>query len=262
MEKIKPFLECMKNSDISSAYALLLEDFGDDETNSLAKIFQSVLTSHFIRQRSGKMNALANLKRTGFNPSLVIDVGAQVGTPELYQTFPEAHHIFIEPVIECIPILQEIANQLTSAVIYNCAISNINGQTELSVTDSKQYASIDESIGAEIRNIEVKTIDSIIEDFPKINGSTLLKIDVDGPEIKVLQGSKYLLKQDCVVVIEASMADEAPRFSRVVEYLSAFGYEVYDIVDPLYRQSDWHLWQVDLILVKKDSPLWGPKTYI
>lgn len=262
MEKIKPFLECMKNSDINSAYSLLLEDFGDDETNTLAKIFQSVLTSHFIRQRSGKMNALLNLKRTGFNPSLVIDVGAQVGTPELYQTFPDAHHIFIEPVIECIPTLQHIASDLKSVTIYNCAISNINGETELSVTDSKQYASIDESIGKETRIIEVKTVDSILEDFPKINGSILLKVDVDGPEVKVLQGSKSLLKQDCVVVIEASMADENPRFNRVVEYLSAYGYEVYDIVDPLYRQSDWHLWQVDLIFVKKDSPIWGPKTYI
>jgi FkbM family methyltransferase len=261
MEKIKPFLECMKNSDINSAYSLLLEDFGDDETNALARIFQSVLTSHFIRQRSGKMNALLNLKRTGFNPVLVIDVGAQIGTPELYQAFPDAQHIFIEPVIECIPTLEHIASDLKSATIYNCAISNINGVTELSVTDSKQYASIDENIGAEIRTIEVRTVDSIIEDFPKINGSILLKIDVDGPEIKVLQGSKSLFNQDCIIVIEASMADENPRFSRVVEYLSAYGYEVYDIVDPLYRQSDWHLWQVDLIFIKKGSPIWGSKIY-
>jgi FkbM family methyltransferase len=261
MEKIKPFLECMKNSDISSAYSLLLKDFGDDETNALAKIFQNVLTSHFIRQRSGKMNALLNLKGMGFNPSLVIDVGAQVGTPELYQTFPDAHHIFIEPVIECIPTLQNIAKELRFVTVYNCAISNINGEIELSVTDSKQYSSIDEKIGAEIRTIEVKTVDSIVAELPKIIGSTLLKVDVDGPEVKVLQGSKSLLKQDCIIVIEASMADENPRFSRVVEYLSAYGYEVYDIVDPLYRQSDWHLWQVDLIFVKKDSHIWGPKTY-
>jgi hypothetical protein len=95
-----------------------------------------------------------------------------------------------------------------------------------------------------------------------VSGQILLKIDVDGPEIKVLQGAKSILAQGCVIVIEASMADENPRFGRIVDYLSPYGYQVYDIVDPLYRQNDWHLWQVDLILVKQDSSLWGPKSYI
>jgi hypothetical protein len=154
-----------------------------------------------------------------------------------------------------------IANSLPQASILNCAVSNFNGESNISLTDSKQYSSIEEIIGLENRTIEVRTIDSICEEF-KISGQVLLKIDVDGPEIRVLQGSKSLLKQGCVIVIEASMADEKPRFSSVVDYLSSYGYDVYDIVDPLYRQSDWHLWQVDLIFMKKDSSLWGAKTYI
>jgi hypothetical protein len=115
-------------------------------------------------------------------------------------------------------------------------------------------------MGDESREIEVKTVDSIYEDI-HIEGPVLLKIDVDGIEVKVLQGAKSILRNDCVVVIEASIADESPRFNRVVEYLSSYGYEVYDIVDPLYRQSDWHLWQVDLIFVKTQSPTWGSKAY-
>jgi hypothetical protein len=115
-------------------------------------------------------------------------------------------------------------------------------------------------MGDESREIEVKTVDSIYEDI-HITGPVLLKIDVDGIEVKVLQGAKSILRNDCVVVIEASVADESPRFNRVVEYLSSYGYEVYDIVDPLYRQSDWHLWQVDLIFVKNHSPTWGSKAY-
>lgn len=260
-QKMNNFLDCIKNSDISRAYSLLLQDFGDSETNKLAHNLQEIMTSHFIRQRSGKMNALLNLKNSGFMPRLVIDIGAQVGTPELYQTFPDAHHIFVEPVVECIPILEGIGTQLKSVTIYNCAVSNINGETQLSVTESKQYASIDENIGSEVRTIEVRTVDSLIEEAPNVAWPVLLKIDVDGPEIKVLQGSKSLLRQGCVVVIEASMGDKNPRFARVIEYLSSYGYEVYDIVDPLYRHSDWHLWQVDLIFAKKDSPIWGEKSY-
>jgi hypothetical protein len=156
--------------------------------------------------------------------------------------------------------LNDIAKQLKTATVFNYAVSNFIGTTSLSLTPSRQYSSIDSKIGDESREIDVTTVDALFEDL-QIEGPVLLKIDVDGIEIKVLQGAKSVLRHDCVVVIEAAMAEANPRFNRIVEYLSSYGYEVYDIVDPLYRQSDWHLWQVDLIFVKKDSAVWGAKTY-
>lgn len=262
MEKINTFLEFIKKSDLNSAYAILHEKSESDDFNQISNVLKTVLTSHFLQQRAGKMNALINLKKSGFSPSLVIDVGAQIGTPELFHVFPDAHHIFIEPVMECIPHLQHIASQLKSVDIHNCAISNINGKTEISLTPSRQYASIDHKIGDEVRTIDVKTIDSIVEELPlETTREILLKIDVDGPEIKVLQGSKSLLKSNCILLIEASIADEFPRFNKLIDYLSAYDYDVYDIVDPMYRQSDWHLWQVDIILAKRTSYIWGEKKF-
>lgn len=260
-ESFKSFLKAIKSAEIEKAYSLLQQDFHDADDLKIAEEFRKILTSHFIRQRQSKMSGLFNLKKSGFIPDVIIDVGAQTGTQELYTVYPEARHIFIEPVSECLDSLYEISKRLKSAEILNCAVSNFNGETNLSINDSKQYSSIDVFLSEDIRAIEVKTIDSICEDL-QISGEVLLKIDVDGPEVKVLQGSKILLKKGCIIVIEASMADEHPRFSKIVDYLSTFGYEVFDIVDPLYRQTDWHLWQVDLIFVKKDSPFWGPKTYI
>lgn len=255
------FLNALAESNLETAYILLGKEFSDPKDINLSVKLREICTSHFIRQRGSKLNALFNLKKSGFNPTIVFDVGAQVGTPELYGAYPDAHHVFIEPVAECLPVLNDIANQLRSASVINCAVSNINGTTSLSVTPSKQYSSIDTKMGDESREIEVKTVDSIYEDI-QIEGPILLKIDVDGIEVKVLQGSKSILRNDCVVVIEASISDENPRFNKVVEYLASYGYEVYDIVDHLYRQSDWHLWQVDLIFVKTNSPIWGSKHYV
>lgn len=254
------FLKTLAESGLHAAYPLLPENLDNSVDQKIASELRAICTSHFIRQRASKLNALFNLKNSGFNPAVVFDVGAQVGTPELYNAYPDAHHVFIEPVIECIPILNEIAKQLHSARVISCAVSNINGTTTLSVTPSRQYSSIDAKMGDESREIDVKTVDAIYEDI-HIEGPILLKIDVDGIEIKVLQGSKSILQKDCVVVIEASIADEGPRFNGVVEYLSSYEFVVYDIVDPLYRQRDWHLWQVDLIFVKTTSPIWGSKTY-
>jgi FkbM family methyltransferase len=255
------FLESLSNADLTESYMQLSHDFTNPQDKIIADKLREICTSHFIRQRSSKLNALFNLKKSGFNPKIVFDVGAQVGTPELYNSFPEAHHVLIEPVSECLFILNDIASRLQSSTVINCAVSNVNGLTSLSLTPSRQYASIDAKIGDESREIEVKTVDSIYEDI-HIEGPILLKIDVDGIEVKVLQGSKSILRNDCVVVIEASISDENPRFNKVVEYLASYGYEVYDIVDHLYRQSDWHLWQVDLIFVKTNSPIWGSKHYV
>lgn len=254
------FLNALANFGLHAAYPLLPEQIDNPNDQKIVNELRSICTSHFIRQRSSKLNALINLKQSGFNPAIVFDVGAQVGTPELFTAFPESHHIFIEPVEECLPILNEIASKLPSAKVLNCAVSDVNGITTLSVTPSRQYSSIMTKMGDESREIEVKTVDSIFEDT-SITGPVLLKIDVDGIEVKVLQGAKSILRGDCVVVIEASIADENPRFNKVVEFLSSYGYEVYDIVDPLYRQSDWHLWQVDLIFVKTNYFTWGSKDY-
>jgi FkbM family methyltransferase len=255
------FLSALRDSDLHKAYLFLSQEFTNASDKKIADELRAICTSHFIRQRSGKLNALINLKKSGFDPKIVFDVGAQVGTPELYGAYPDAHHVFIEPVAECLTTLNEIANQLQSATVINCAVSNVNGTTSLSVTPSRQYSSIDAIIGDESRVVDVKTVDNIYEDI-HIDGPVLLKIDVDGIEIKVLQGSKSILRNDCVVVIEASISDENPRFNKIVEYLASYGYEVYDIVDHLYRQSDWHLWQVDLIFVKTNSPIWGSKHYV
>ena len=254
------FLHTLAESGPHAAYPLIPEILDNPVDQKIATELRAIFTSHFIRQRASKLNALFNLKNSGFNPAVVFDVGAQVGTPELFNAYPDAHHVFIEPVLECIPILNEIADTLHSASVINCAVSNVNGITTLSVTPSRQYSSIDAKMGDESREIDVKTVDAIYEDI-HIEGPVLLKIDVDGIEIKVLQGSKSILRKDCVVVIEASIADEGARFNGVVEFLSSYGFAVYDIVDPLYRQKDWHLWQVDLIFVKTSSPIWGSKNY-
>jgi FkbM family methyltransferase len=227
----------------------------DENSKKITEQLRVICTSHFIRERQNKLGTLLNLKKSGFSPSLVFDVGAQIGTPELYTAFPDAHHIFIEPVAECIPTLNEISKQLKSCTVLNCAVSNVNQTKRLSVSQSKQYSSIDAQMGEESRDIEVRTIDSIYENYTPVE-SILLKIDVDGVELDVLKGSKSVFDNECVIIIEASMAERNPRFQKIVEYLASYDFKVIDIVDPLYRPSDWHLWQVDLVFAKNNSKLW------
>lgn len=250
------FLEEISKTSMQNAYHLLDSAEMDETDRKITEQLKIICTSHFIRERQNKLGALLSLKRNGFNPSIVFDVGAQVGTPELYTAFPDAHHIFIEPVAECIPILNEIAAKLKSCSVMNCAVSNVNQNKKLSLSESKQYSSIDIILGEEFRDIEVKTIDAIYEDYAPTS-SILLKIDVDGVELEVLKGSKSIFNSECVIIIEASIGELNPRFQIITEYLASYDFKIIDIVDPLYRPNDWHLWQVDLIFAKTKSDLWA-----
>jgi FkbM family methyltransferase len=183
-----------------------------------------VFTSYFIQQRGTKHGALINLKKSGFSPACVIDVGAQVGTPELYNVFPNSKHLFIEPVSECIDELNRIAASLPDAKVFNCAVGNEDVSAILSMSDTKQYSSIVSSLGGESRIVDVKKVDSIFKQ-ERVDGSILLKIDVDGAEENVLQGSQEVLSNDCVVVIEATLADSSPRFGRIVDFMESHGYQ-------------------------------------
>lgn len=259
-KNIQMFLEALSTGNLHSAYQYLDTQSMNESDKKVAEQLKIISTSHFMRERQNKLGSLNNLKRSGFNPSLVFDVGAQVGTPELYTAFPNAHHIFIEPVEECIPILNEISNVLKSCTVLKCAVSNVNGRNRLSVSESKQYSSIEVNLGEEFREIEVRTLDSIYEEFTH-SKSILLKIDVDGVELDVLKGSKSLFENECVIIIEASLGENNPRFFKITDYLYSYGFKVIDIVDTLYRPNDWHLWQVDLVFAKSESGLWNGFNY-
>src|SRR5262245_6732413 len=58
--------------------------------------------------RASMRGAFEQLKRMGFRPRTVIDVGVAWGTPDLYAEFPEAEILLIEPQAEFEPWLKKI----------------------------------------------------------------------------------------------------------------------------------------------------------
>src|SRR3954449_6529991 len=58
---------------------------------------------------------LAHVKRLGFAPATVIDVGVAYGTPELYDAFPDARFLLVDPLEEYAPAIDGIVARLRSA---------------------------------------------------------------------------------------------------------------------------------------------------
>src|SRR5258708_6407888 len=59
--------------------------------------------------------ALEHVRNLGFSPATAIDVGVATGTFEIYEAFPNARHLLVEPVAEFKPAIDKIVSSLANA---------------------------------------------------------------------------------------------------------------------------------------------------
>lgn len=202
--------------------------------------------------RNSKFGSLVNLRNLGFYPKVVFDVGAQIGTFELYRSFPQSKHILIEPVQENEPHLVKVCEQLEDADFIIAAATSQSGTVEMRVTPNFQYASICTDGGGQTGDRHQRTVPAVsLDDICQergLFGPYLIKIDVDGEEVEVLKGARQTLKETEYLVIEATLFGQ---LYDVMDFMRAEGFVAYDIVDHMYRPHDRALWQVDMAFVKE-----------
>lgn len=213
-----------------------------------------------LEERITKRASLGMIKKIIPPPSTVIDIGVQKGTIELYETFPEAHHLLYEPVQEHEDDLKRIAASLPHCDYAIAAVTNVDGEVNLSVTPNHMYAAVtqdDQVANREVRTVRAARLDTLVSEATA-DVPFLIKIDTDGHEIAVLEGAGQTLKNTACVVIESTLFIQ---FHDVIDFMRGEGFVVYDILEPLYRLLDDALWQVDLVFVPEHSPLRMQKNY-
>tara|TARA_Y100000310_G_C20697331_1_gene826646 strand:- start:4744 stop:5490 length:747 start_codon:yes stop_codon:yes gene_type:complete len=127
-------------------------------------------------------------------------------------------------------------NQLKNVNVYNVAVTDKNGTIKIpSRSKPSPFFSIAES-GKDTEFIEMDAI--ALDDFytEKDYKPDVLKIDVEGAEMQVLQGMKSLLEtRDLVLFIELH-GNVLPNFGssskEVINYLIDKGYMIYEIENP------------------------------
>ena len=212
--------------------------------------------------RNTMTGSLLLAKKLGFEPKTVIDVGAALGTFNLYETFPNARHLLIEPIAENEPYLAKICHKLKSAEYIIAAATKASGMFTLSVSPGLVHSSASEGTNADssnpyLRNIRAITLDEICRER-NLTGPYLIKIDVDGKELDVLAGATGILQQTEYVIIEVTLFGQ---MYDVMSFMKSQGFAVYDIVDLGYRPSDAALWQVDMAFVKESGQFRKDSSY-
>jgi FkbM family methyltransferase len=213
--------------------------------------------------RESMRGGLLHIKELGFEPRTVIDVGAALGTFELYETFPEARHLLIEPIVENEPYLAQICRKLENAEYIIAAATKEPGIVPLTVHPELVHSSLSDKSATSDENLYTRTIPAITLDQicreRKLKAPYLIKIDIDGKEVDVLAGATQILKETEYVIVEVSLFAQ---IYDVMNFLKTQGFTVYDMVDLARRPLDNALWQCNMAFVKESGQFRTSSSYV
>jgi FkbM family methyltransferase len=209
-------------------------------------------------------SSLETIKEFSIPISCIVDIGVFHETAQLKKQFPSLKHYLFEPII---PFNDQIHSnyQGFDYELHNIAMSDSDGEvfiigvandggdkvTHSSVSDTPVVVSENNVISCE--KIKRCSLDSIGKELG-IPDNYLLKIDVDGHEVPIINGAEQYIQGASVVIVEASTTKETGNSNqRIIDRINVMiklGFDLFDIADMAYYGGRLH--QVDLVFVRSD----------
>jgi FkbM family methyltransferase len=200
---------------------------------------------------------LGHYRALGLDPRTVIDVGVGLGTVELYDSFPDARLVLVEPLRESGESL-EVFRRERGAEIIAAAAGPESGDVQIAVHRVPACSSLlgarrGDGVTPEQRRVPMVRLDDVVQQ----PGPYVLKIDVEGAELGVLEGAPRLMTDTALVLLEVSffaLVEGMPQFHDVVARMHTHGFVVGDIYNGHNRPLDGALAQVDVAFVQEHGP--------
>ncbi len=161
----------------------------------------------------------------GIFEGIALDVGANIGNHSLYFSDFFDQVLCFEPNQLTFKVLELNTEGSSNVRVFNYGISNIETDATLNITPTNIGKSSISAIKGENTTqqpIKLYSLDSIISENQNI---TLIKIDVEGHELEVIDGAKETIKR-CrpLVLFEQHKFDFEGGRSPVIELLKSQGY--------------------------------------
>ena len=163
-------------------------------------------------------------------PKVIVDVGVADGTPALYDAFPKAKRILIEPN----PIFHEelagrgtlitkAAGAATGEATLHCEARDPSKSSILERTELTKVAGKKSDV-----TVAVDTLENLLSGVDYANA--LLKIDTEGYELEVLKGAQNILSQFHYVITETSVMkrfEDSYTYNELVRFMEQNGFAIH-----------------------------------
>ncbi|MFH1503085.1 MAG: FkbM family methyltransferase [Candidatus Diapherotrites archaeon] len=163
-------------------------------------------------------------------PSFFVDVGSHIGRFSILLAKNGSNVLAIEPSSSNYKQLYKniLFNNLNNIEILNMGCSNREGIGKLAMT--KGYTGNNtflERKGKNIEKVKLRKLDNLIN--KKMDNKDIIKIDVEGFEIRVLKGMEKILKTQSPIIITEILCDKDKK--EINDFLNKFNYYNTKILD-------------------------------
>jgi FkbM family methyltransferase len=207
-------------------------------------------------------HCLRHLHHLGYEPGLIVDGGAHLGSfaRAAHAEFPAAKIHMIEPQQDCHEALAALA-AAHDFVLHKAALESESGTAELI------YGSGGPDTGAHVGGLQfanerrvavgATTLDRLFGSEMRVAERTLLKLDLQGHELRALSGATLVLPLVEVVITEVSFFQQLhePKIAELIRFFDERRFDLFDVAALSGRTRDDRLKQGDFVFVRRDSKL-------
>lgn len=206
------------------------------------------------------------LKRFGFHPKHIIDIGANRGswTRKALLYFPDAQYTLVEPQDHLKVHIQDLLDRDCKITWINAGAADKSGTLPFTISyrdDSSSFVPAPVDAGSWQISVPVKTLNEIVSEasapLPE-----MVKIDAEGFDLKVLAGASDLLGETEIFFVEVTIFSFGYENTivNVVRRMDEVGYHVVDITDFNRSPKFGVLWLCELAFLRNASPLFASVT--
>jgi FkbM family methyltransferase len=181
------------------------------------------------------LSVLNELRKTGVNIYVVLDVGANIGQSSLEyaREFPNAKIHAFEPIEDNYRRLKLIEHP--KLIVNKYAMGESPGRVKIFLSNSSQrHSSVVISDPNRFEKVEMTTVDRYCTER-SIDRIGFLKVDTEGADLAVLKGAKTFLGRSAIdfIQVETSFYRKCGHVfvSDFLDYLAPFGYNVLGLYD-------------------------------
>ena len=209
------------------------------------------------------------LKERGFEPSLIVDIGASNGawTRNCLNVFEDGQYLLYEPLYPHLDHYRSGIDKLTASnrriTCRPLALADKPLVADFFITPNSVGSSLLKVSDSRTVQVEVTTLD---QDLERVSGSIdILKMDTQGSELRILRGAKSVIPRSRVILVESWLyrgyGSATPLANEIIAELHGYGFRVFGMGGPYFNPENV-LYAVDLYFGTPDIlELLGPEPF-